>query len=170
MSGAQLAEAQARLNVALRDIVAFFEDGGVKEHSVELLNSFIDKHLTVDFLSLAESFGKCMAFIDHDDLTSRLFKCFSLLMEGYIIERKVTNKRLKMLKEDKKSDPDVILRLENLIIDIDQRKAIATVSLARFRAMQTMSINNFKDSNFDYKKAYKESVLLQRQQNKQIKK
>ena len=129
MSGAQLAEAQARLNVALKDIVQFFEDEGVKEHSVVLLNSFIDKHLTVDFLALAENFGKCMAFINHDELTSRLFKSFSILMEGYIIERKVTNKRLKMLKEDKKSDPDVILRLENLIIDIDQRKAVVTVSV-----------------------------------------
>ena len=164
MSGALLAEAQARLNVSLKEIVAFFEDQGIKEHSVDLLNNFIDKHLTVDFLSLSENFGKCMAFNDHDELNSKLFKSFTLLIEGYVIERKVTNKRLKMLKEDKKSDPDVILRLENLLIDIDQRKAIATASLARLRAMQTISINKFKDPNFDYKKAYKESVLAHRQQ------
>ena len=170
MSGAQLAEAQARLNVSLKDVVQFFEDEGVKEHSIVLLNTFIDKHLTVDFLNLAENFGKCMAFIDHDELTSLLFKSFSILMDGYIIERKVTNKRLKLLKEDKKSDPDVILRLENLIIDIDQRKAVVTVSLARLRAMQTMSISKFKDPKFDYKNAYKENVLAQRQQNKQNKK
>ena len=158
MTTAQLVDAQARLNVSLRDTITFFEEAGIQENSVTLLNSFIDKHLTTDFLSLAEGYGKCMAFIDHDELVSKLFKSFQILIEGYVIERKIANKRLKLLKEDKKSDPDVILRLENLLIDLDQKKALATVSANRLRAMTSIPISNFLNPKFDYVAHYKASI------------
>lgn len=149
MTTAQLADAQARLNVSLREIITFFEEAGITDNSVSLLSSFIDKHLTTDFLSLAEGYGKCMAFIDHDGLVAKLLQSFKLLIEGYVIERKIANKRLKLLKEDKKSDPEVILRLENLLIDLDQKKAVATVSAMRLRAMSTISITFFENPKFD---------------------
>jgi len=149
MTTAQLVDTQARLNVSLREMITFFEESGVQEHSTSLLNGFIDKHLTTDFLSLAEGYGKCMAFIDHDELVLKLLKSSQLLIEGYVIERKIANKRLKLLKEDKKSDPEVILRLENLLIDLDQKKAVATTSAMRLRAMSTISISNFLNPKFD---------------------
>jgi hypothetical protein len=128
MTTAQSVDAQARLNVNLREIVTFFEESGVQEQSIQLLNSFIDKHLSTDFLELAEGFGKCMAFIDHDELVNKLLKTFSSLVDGYVVERKIVSKRIRLLKEDKKTDPDVLTRQENLLLDVDNKKAIAMVS------------------------------------------
>lgn len=170
MTTAQLVDCQARLNVSLRDIITFFEEAGIKENSIILLNSFIDKHLTTDFLSLAEGYGKCMAFIDHDELVVKLLKSSQLLIEGYVIERKIANKRLKLLKEDKKSDPEVIARLENLLIDLDQKKAVANVSAMRLRAMTTISISNFHNPKFDYVAHHKASVEHHRKLLKPTKK
>ena len=163
---AQVAEAQARLNVSLRDIVSFLEESGVREHSVELLNSYIDKHLTVDFLSLAEGYGKSMAFVDHDELVSKLYRSYSLLIEGYQLERKQVSKRLKNLKEDKKADPEVVLRNENLIVDIDNRKTVALVSCMRLRSMNAIPFNNFKDEKFDYQSQYKKIIDIEKHKEK----
>ena len=44
MSAAQSAEAQARLQLSLRDIIEFFEKAGVEQHSVENLTEFISKN------------------------------------------------------------------------------------------------------------------------------
>lgn len=162
MSAAQSAESQARLNVCLKDIVAFYEQAGVAQQSLTLMESFIDKHLTVDFLTLAEGFGKCMAFIDHDELISQLLKSYLQLIEGYIIERKMVNKKLKLLKEDKKSDPDVIARLENLIIDIDNRKAIAMTTANRLKVMNLVPAAMFRDPKFDAFSHYKVAWEKQR--------
>lgn len=156
------AEAQARLNVNLREFVTFFSEAGVHERSIQLLNTFIDKHLTVDFLTLAEGFGKCMAFIDHDDLISRLFKTYTCLIDGYIIERKVIAKRIRLLKEDKKTDPDVLARQENLMVDVDNKKAVAIVAMARLRAMNMVPLASFKEPRFNPMVAYKAAMEFQR--------
>ena len=92
------AESLARLQVSLREIVEFFDKNGIDQHSVEKLNDFIAKSLTFDFLELCESFGECMAFIDHDELCRKLLSSLSLLTDCYTIERKNLNKRLKFLK------------------------------------------------------------------------
>eukprot|EP01031_Cornospumella_fuschlensis_P028591 gene28591-34515_t len=160
---AQVAEAQARLNVNLREIVQFFADAGVNDRSVNLLNSFIDKHLTMDFLSLAEGFGKCMAFLDHDDLISRLFKAYQCLIDGYIAERKLLSKRIRLLKEDKKADPDVLARQENALVEVDNKKAVAIVGLARLRAMNMVPLDGFKrDPKFNPMPVYKAALEQQR--------
>ena len=151
MTAAQSAEAQARLNVSLQDLVTFFEEAGANEKSIELMNSFIEKHLTMDFLTLAEGYGKCMAFIDHDKLVSELLKCYLQLIDGYVIERKMINKKLKLLKEDKKADPDVVTRLENLLLDIDNKKAQAMVVSMKLRAMDSIPLSKFMDEKFDPK-------------------
>lgn len=161
-----VAEAQARLNVSLREIVSFLEESGVLEHSVELLNGYIDKHLTVDFLTLAEGYGKGMAFVDHDELISKLYRSYSLLIEGYLLERKQVSKRLKNLKEDKKADPEVVLRNENLIVDLDNKKTVALVICMRLRAMNAISFNNFKDEKYDPKGEYKKIVEAEKHKEK----
>lgn len=154
MTAAQTAEVQARLNVSLRDIVSFFDQAGIERTSIGLMENFIDKHLTVDFLALTEGYGKCMAFINHDELISLLYKSYGLMMDGYTIERKVINKKLKLLKEDKKADPDVITRLQNLIDDIDTKKCAALPILMRLRVMNLIPFKEFLDPSFDSIKHY----------------
>jgi hypothetical protein len=169
MTSAQSAEAQARLNVNLREIVQFYEAQGVQQHSIDLLNSFIDKHLTIDFLNLAEGFGQCMAFIDHDELISKLLKTYVQLIDGFIIERKIINKKIRLLKEDKKADPEVLARQENLLADVDVKKANAMVSMARLRAMNTIQFESFKIPNFKAMALYI-SMQVQNRANKSVKK
>ncbi len=163
MTAAQSAEAQARLNVNLREIVTFFEENGVQERTVKLLNQYIDKHLTTDFLTLAEGYGKCMAFIDHDELVNKLLKTFIGLIDGYVIERKLINKRIRLLKEDKKADPEVLSRQENLLMEVDNKKALAMVSMTRLRAMSTISIQKFRDPKFDGLTFYRKAIEHQKQ-------
>lgn len=152
------AENLARLNICLKDIVTFFEEAGIQASSVELLNSFIDKHLYTDFLSLAEGFGKCMAFINHNELIRRVLDAFNILINGYVIERKGIMKRIRILKEDKKTDPDVLAKQENLLADVDQRKAIAIVTCARIRAMNYIPVDMFRDEKFDGVQYYDKNV------------
>jgi hypothetical protein len=164
MSAAQSAEAQARLNVTLKDIVGFYVQAGIDEKSVALMESFIEKHLTVDFLSLAEGFGKCMAFINHDELISLLLKAFLGLIDGYVIERKMVNKRLKLLKEDKKADQEVVARLERLIGDIDDRKALAMTTANRLKAMNMVPLALFNDPKFDAYSYYRTTLLAKQKE------
>ena len=166
---AALAEAQARLNVSLQEIVQFFEENGIEQHSVELLNLFIEKHQTMEFIDLAEGFGKSMAFIDHDELILRLYRSVVTWMEGLQIERKNVTKKLKALKEDKKADPEVINRLENLLVDIDSRKSRVLVSCMRFKVMSTISIQNFRDEKFDYVSKHKAKMEEHKKASKEKK-
>ena len=158
MTAAQSAEAQARLAVNLREIVTFFSDSGIQEHSITLLNSFIDKHLTMDFLSLSEGYGKCMAFINHDELVSKLYKTYQSLIDGYVIDRKLINKRIRLLKEDKKTDPEVLVRQENLLADVDSKKANAMMNMVRLRAMNSIPFQEFRDEKFDGYAKYKAKI------------
>ena len=60
---AAIAEAQARLTSSLRDIVNFFSnDVNLPEASTNVLNDYIERHLSSEFLLLAESYGHSMAF------------------------------------------------------------------------------------------------------------
>lgn len=163
MTAAQSADALARLNVTLRDIVTFFEESNIESESVGQLNGYIDSHQVIEFLSLAESYGLCMAFIDHDQLLERLTKSYGALLDGYVIEKKIINKKLKFLKEDKKSDPEVIARLENALVDVEHRKATVNVSAMRLRAMMSIPRDNFMDASFDAIKYTKENKARIRQ-------
>ena len=81
------ADAQARLQVSLRELIEFFEKYGIETRSVEKLNDFITKNQSMEFLDLCESFGECMAFIDHDELCTRLSTSYNFLSDGYNIEK-----------------------------------------------------------------------------------
>lgn len=155
------AEAQARLNVALKDVINFYEAANIAPSSVQLMETFVEKHQPIDFLTLAEGFGKCMAFIDHDELVSLLLKAFILLIEGYVIERKQINKKLKILKEDKKADPAKVNSLENMVVDLDQRKAVAMSTMNRLKVMNLVPAALFRDPKFDAYSYYKTALAQQ---------
>lgn len=164
MSG-QSAEAQARLTASLRDVVSFMESAGVQAHSIALLNEFIAKHQTVELLGLAENYGSSTAYVghdqlmDHDQLMNLLYTSWSLLFDGYTIEKKILLKRIKLLREDKKTDPEVLARLENTLADIEQKKAHVLVNVIRFKAMITIPLADFRaDKDFDYMGRHKENI------------
>ena len=161
MSAGQLAENHARLHVELQDVIAFFEqevgeNGRVQQHSIDLLNSFIEKQLYTNFLQLVEGYGKAMAFIDHEELVLKLNKSYTLLLDGYIIEKKMARKKLNLIKEDKKADPEVLAKNEKTVADIEQKIAVAKVEFSRLKAMARVPGETFKDPNFDFKQWYKE--------------
>lgn len=153
MTSAQVIEAQARLNVCLREVVSFFEAAGVQSHSLDLLNDYVEKHMTFEFLELAEAFGKCNAFIDHDLLMSLLLLAWNTLSDGCMVEKKQLTKKIKILKEDKKTDQEYLARQENLLADVDQRKALVLVSCIRLKTMASIPLDLFKrDPKFEYMK------------------
>lgn len=91
-----------------------------------------------------------------------IFNLTSIL--GYIIERKVVSKKIKLMKEDKKTDPEVLVKQENLLLDIDQKKAIVTVACVRLRTMTTIPMEEFKkDPEFDYMQRHKEKLEFRKQ-------
>ena len=165
MSAAQSAEGQMRLQASLKVIIEYFEEAGVELRSIENLNEFISKNQTFGFLELSEAFGECMAFIDHDDLIAKIQESYYLLADMYNIERKLLIKRLKFLREDKKSDPAVIDKNELSLLDVENKKATVLVQCLRLKAMASIPIKYFKsNSNFDPIAHHRKIVLSKRPQ------
>lgn len=77
---------------------------------------------------------------------------------GFVIERKVVMKKIRAMKEDKKTDPEVLLKQETLLLDIDQKKAVVTVACARLKPMLTIPLEKFQDPAFDYMGCHRENI------------
>ena len=137
-------ELQARLNVQLTDLRGIFEAGGVQEHSLVLLDSLAKDKKAPDYLTLIEGFEQSMAFVDHDEVVNRLTTAWGLVVDVLNAERKNIKKKIAALKEDKKSDPEVLARQENLLNELYMKRANAVVNLQRLKVMQKVSIAEFK--------------------------
>lgn len=80
---------------------------------------------------------------------------FLKILNSVNLERKALLKKIKALQEDKKTDPDVITRQENLLVEVEDKKLRALLATTRVRAMTKLSVEYFKmDPNFDYKEKY----------------
>jgi hypothetical protein len=80
-----------------------------------------------------------------------------MLSDGYNIEKKQLNKRLKLLKEDKKTEPETLAKIENAMNDVEQKKASVLVSCLRLKAMSLIPSANFKkDDKYDTIGYYKQ--------------
>ena len=131
----------------LRGIV---ETAGVQQHSVDMLDGLIKDKKYSDCLTLFEGFGDSMAYVDHDDLVSRLTMSWGLVVDALNAERKTVKKRIATLKEDKKTDSDVLARQENAFNDICNKRAFAVCAVTRFKIMNAIPLANFKkDANYD---------------------
>ena len=160
------AEAQARVSIALRDVVAFYEGEGLPPRSVGVLTDYLDRNLQIEFLKLCESYGKTMAFINQDELINRLYNAWSALLDYLTVDRKVIQRRLRFMKEDKKQEPANIQRAELQLQEADEKKAVVLMQTMRLKYMKTMPIDTFKSNpNFDYKAAYLSTVLQTRAAN-----
>jgi len=139
-----LGELQARLNVQLTDLKTIFEAGGVQEHSLLLMDTMILKKNHADCLALIEGFDRSMAFVDHDEVCNRLVTCWGLVVDSLNAERKNIKKKIAALKEDKKSDPEVLARQEDLLQQLYIKRANAIINSTRFKAMAKISIKEFQ--------------------------
>ena len=114
------------------------------------------------FLDLAEGFSQCMAFIDHDIITSKLYTSWALVHDHIVLERKAVSKRLRPLEEDKKADPDLVAKLRKTKDNHDLRKAKASIACAKFKYMQSVPLDQFlRDTNYqpDIKQMFKKKKV-----------
>lgn len=144
-----LSEIQARLSVQLADFRAIFEAAGIQQHSLDMLDMLAKDKKQADYLTLVEDFGNSMAYMDHDDLVGRLMTSWMLVVDALTAERKAVKKRITALKEDKKSDPDVLARQEGAFNDLSSKRAVAVCALTRLKIMNTLPLARFKDPAFD---------------------
>eukprot|EP00607_Mallomonas_marina_P005064 CAMPEP_0182429022 /NCGR_PEP_ID=MMETSP1167-20130531/25457_1 /TAXON_ID=2988 /ORGANISM="Mallomonas Sp, Strain CCMP3275" /LENGTH=160 /DNA_ID=CAMNT_0024612317 /DNA_START=137 /DNA_END=619 /DNA_ORIENTATION=+ len=159
-------EAMARLHLCLRDIIDFFVASNVMKHSIEKLEAQLDNHQYAEFLELANGFGKCMAFIDHDSLTLKLATSWSTIEEMLVLERKQVARKLRNLEGDKNADPDIIQKLQNLKAETEQKKANALVQSLKFKLMSGTPLEKFKNPNFDAMANLTQAVIFAKKKEK----
>lgn len=144
MSAAQSADVQSRLTIVCQDLLAFFTEAGVENHTIALLTEKMDNHDSMEFLNLCASYTKCMAFIDHDAVHAKMVQGLSLLDDGVGIERKIINKKIHNLEGDKNADPAVIAKLTNARAELDQKKVKTLLQCLKYKYMATCSMEKFK--------------------------
>lgn len=139
-----------RLNASLRDIISFYEAAGIQSRSVALLREFVAKNQTTEFLELAESYGNCNAFINHDHLLAMLSASWNLLYDGHNVEKILKIKRINNLTEDKKADPEVKVKQQIMLEEITTKQAQGVSPPCNLvRIMTTIPVGAFLDPNFD---------------------
>lgn len=149
MTAAQAQEARDRLNVHLQDMVTFFVDGGCEAKSIAKLQNCLESHSHFDFLELSEGYSKCMAFIDHDALALKIQAGWNGIEQYLLLDKKVINRKLRVLEEDKKSDPEVIAKLHNKKDIIDQELAKVKIQIIKYTLINSMPIERFYDKSYN---------------------
>jgi hypothetical protein len=142
-------EARDRLQVHLQDIVNFFEEGGCESKSIAKLQNCVESHSHFDFLELSEGYSKCMAFIDHDTLSLKIQTGWNGIEQYLLLDKKVINRKLRVLEEDKKSDPEVIAKLHTKKDVIDQELARVKIQIIKYTLINSVPIQRFYDKNFN---------------------
>ena len=143
------ADAQARLHVNLQEVVSFYQDGGCGDSSLNRLNDYIEKHDYFAFLDLAEGFGKCMAFIDHDTMATMMQSSWAALNDLYVIEKKSVDKRIKNMEQDKKADPDILLKYQNMKVELEEKLAKVLVQITKYKYINVFPLKRFNEKSFD---------------------
>lgn len=133
---ASIADATARLNVNLRDLLAILQNAKVDSADCEVLVKYIDTKQYLDLLEIAETFASSMVLVNTDGFIAKLCQCWNGFLDICNMEKKALMKKVKALKEDKKSDPEVLAKNEGLLYDAEQRTCAVLVQAARLRKMQ----------------------------------
>jgi hypothetical protein len=76
--------------------------------------------------------------------------CDVLVQEG-----KMRQKKLAKLEEDKKTEPDVLAKVQGQMEDFYVRKTIATSTTSKYKYMNMYSMEKFSDPAFDAMKELK---------------
>jgi len=160
MSVAQGADIQSRLTIVCQDIVTFFEESGVDQHSVALLSSKVESQHNVEVMNIAAAYGKSMAFIDHDVLHKNMAIAWSLIDDKARNDRNIVVKKINALAGDKSDEaPGKIIILKQQFEDIDKRRAVSLVECLKYKYMVTVPMEKFKteEGSPDMKKMFDEN-------------
>ena len=155
MTAAQAQESRDRLNVHMQDMISFFEENGCEAVSLQKLvaahESFVrgEPNSHFGFLELVEGYSKCMAFIDHDALSGQIAQAWHGVEQFLLIDKKVINRRLKVLEEDKKSDPEIIAKLHTKKDVVDQDLAKVLVQVIKYNLINSVPIERFYDKSYN---------------------
>ena len=144
----------ARLNVLVTDMETLLTEGGIKEHSLATIAAMKEKRHFGDVLELLESFMGSMAFIDHDAMTTMLTDAHKKYLNVITGERKVAQAKYDALKEDKKAEPDRVAVAKANLDSVNERRGAAMAAVLRFKAMDHISLKEFKNSSFDANAAF----------------
>lgn len=140
----------ARLNVCVDDMTSLLSEGGLEEHSMVTITTMKDKKQHGELLDLLESFMECMAFVDHNKMTSLLLEAWRKYMNVVSGERKVAQAKYDAIKEDKKAEADKVATVKANLDAVLERRGAAMGALLRLKAMDQISIEEFKkDKSYD---------------------
>lgn len=144
-------EAQAKLNVLMRELMETFEGSRQEEqpddaNDLALMKSYFEKNQYNELMELCEAYGRCKPFTQHDLLAARLKNCFYAISDCLQIERKNLNKRLNILKADQKADKEVLNKVQNQLDDVDERIIKNYSDCIRAKHRETIPIKIFIDN------------------------
>jgi hypothetical protein len=66
-----------------------------------------------------------------------------------LLDKKVINRRLRTLEEDKKSDPEMIAKLHTKKDGVDQELARVKIQIIKYTLINSVSIQRFYDKSFN---------------------
>ena len=149
-----IADNIARLSICCKEFIEIFQENNVPSEIIEKLNGLIELKEHTEFLEIALGFRKSMAFLNHEVFTDKLQTGWNLLEEGYKIEKKNIDKKIKAL--DPKADPDIVQKLNDLKAANDEKKAKALINCLLIRTELRIPLQKFsEDENFDSMAFYK---------------
>ena len=140
---------QAKLQVMLGDMLDLLKAGKLQEHSVETITKMKDKKQYAEALNLVEKFDSSTAFIDHDALCNLLGQGWLTYCDVLGQEGKMLKKKLAKLEEDKKTEPEVLAKVQGQMDDFYVRKTMATSAASKYKYMNMHSMEKFSDPEFD---------------------
>ena len=155
----------AKLGVCCNELIDMFERNGVSEGQLDKLRGMVERKEQAVFMEVATSFQTTMPFIDHDELGIKLSKGWNALNDYMKVEIKKLKKRVEIMREDKKHDPNVLDKLERNLHDAELRKGKVSVISGQLQLECSIGMAKFKDEAFDGYKHYLESRSKQAQSN-----
>ena len=124
---------------------------GEPETKYEVLKAGKDDIIDVMFnlIDLVEKFDSSTAFIDHDALCNLLGQGWLTYCDVLGQEGKMLKKKLAKLEEDKKTEPEVLAKVQGQMDDFYVRKTMATSAASKYKYMNMHNMEKFSDPEFD---------------------
>ena len=145
-----LAENLARLNAGCRELISLFEDNYASAAILERLKGLLDSKQQLEMLEISTSFRTSFAFINQEDLTEKLYRCWRFEEEICNHELKKIIQRIKAVDpKTEKNDPEIMIRLGTLRRDAEEKKSRVSLAAGKLKLELKIPLGHFKDVSFD---------------------